>query len=312
MEEASVSVIITSYNQEALLREAVESVINQTVCAHEILIADDHSTRDNSVATIREYEARYPGWIRGVFQSENLFIPRNRNAAMALVTGKYVTILDGDDHLLPQFIERHLAALAASPRAGCSYSNRYSLRGSSERREVRFSKPKPSGNIFAFVAAGEVGIVRTMVARYDLVTAAGFLDPRSRLHDGYLLSLRLAKVTEFVYVPEPLMEKREHTGGVTRATLPTERLASQGHAYHELVKLAADLPRSERREISRQWFWKLLTPRVLALTETGHRARAFLMLAGALMRSPTRRRIAIVLKLVKKVARGDITMERRN
>ena len=41
-----VSVIITSYNQQEYLREAIESAIDQRVAAFEIIVADDHSTKD--------------------------------------------------------------------------------------------------------------------------------------------------------------------------------------------------------------------------------------------------------------------------
>src|SRR5438270_12283986 len=95
-----VSVIITSYNEQEYLREAIESAIDQTVAAFEIIVADDRSTKDGSVETIREYAAKYPGWVRGLLQEDNAGIPTNRNSALRMVTGAYVATLDGDDRLL--------------------------------------------------------------------------------------------------------------------------------------------------------------------------------------------------------------------
>src|SRR6266480_4642440 len=111
-----VSVVITSYNQQDYLREAIESAIDQTVGAFEIIVADDHSTKDGSVETIRQYVAKYPGLVRGLFQERNVGIPRNRNSALRRIKGDYIAILDGDDRLLPGFIERHGATLAANPQ----------------------------------------------------------------------------------------------------------------------------------------------------------------------------------------------------
>jgi glycosyltransferase involved in cell wall biosynthesis len=91
-----ISLIITSYNQQEYLREAIESAIDQTVAAFEIIVADDHSTKDGSIETIREYAARYPGLVRGLFQEENVGIPKNRNSALRMVKGDHVAILDGD------------------------------------------------------------------------------------------------------------------------------------------------------------------------------------------------------------------------
>src|SRR6059058_4286951 len=145
-----VSVIITSYNQQEYLREAIESAIDQTVAAFEIIVADDHSTNDSSIETICEYAARYPELVRGLFQEKNVGIPTNRNSALRMVKGDYVAILDGDDRLLPGFIEQHPAALTASPQAHVSYSNRYDVNQLGERRR-HDRNPQPSGDVLAYI-----------------------------------------------------------------------------------------------------------------------------------------------------------------
>src|SRR2546430_11121941 len=191
-----VSVIITSYNQQEYLREAIESAIDQTVAAFEIIVADDHSTKDGSIETIREYAARYPGLVRALFQEKNVGMPKNRNSALRMVKGDYVAILDGDDRLLPRFIERHGAALAANRQAHVSYSNRYDVNQAGERRSHDRS-PQPSGDVLAYIARGRKGILRSMVAKYDLIRAAGFLDENHYHYDGFILTFRLAEFTSF-------------------------------------------------------------------------------------------------------------------
>src|SRR5262245_63741348 len=91
-----ISVIITSYNHRAYLVEAIESVLGQTHPAHDIIVADD-SSRDGYQDTIRDYERRYPGLVRGLLQERTRGTAEYRNAALRLVTGNYVGILDGDD-----------------------------------------------------------------------------------------------------------------------------------------------------------------------------------------------------------------------
>jgi glycosyltransferase involved in cell wall biosynthesis len=157
-----VSLIITSYNQQEYLREAIESAINQTAAPFEIIVADDHSTKDGSVEIIREYAANYPGLVRGLFQEKNVGIPKNRNSALRMVNGDYVTILDGDDRLLPRFIERHVAVLIANPQAHVSYSNRYDINQRGERRS-HDRAAQPSGDVLAYIARGRKGILRSMV-----------------------------------------------------------------------------------------------------------------------------------------------------
>ena len=89
----------------------------QTLPAYEIIVADDAST-DGSQDTIRDYMRRYPDLVRGIFQPENVGIPKNRNTALRTVTGNYVGILDGDDTFVPHKLERQVEAHAQT--AGCT------------------------------------------------------------------------------------------------------------------------------------------------------------------------------------------------
>jgi glycosyltransferase involved in cell wall biosynthesis len=281
-----VSIIITSYNQEEYLREAIGSVISQTRKPDQIIVADDHSTKDNSVETIERYAGQHPGWIQPLFQKENVGIPQNRNRALRLVTGDYVAILDGDDRFLPNNIENQLAALAENPEAGCSYSNRYSIDERGARTGIRDSRPMPSGDILFHVACGRSGIVRSMLGRFDLIEAAGFLDERFPLHDGFILSLRLARLTRFVYMPEPLVEKREHRGGVSKALLNKQRVQYYEDVFSEVSKVTSYLPQWQRRRIKKLWLRRLLDARVMAEVEAGRTSRAWLEIARGFARDP--------------------------
>ncbi len=236
-----VSLIITSYNQQGYLSEAIESAIDQTVATFEIIVADDHSTMDGSIEAIREYKAQYPGLVRGLFQEKNVGIPKNRNSALQMVKGNYLAILDGDDRLLPGFIEQHGAALTANPQAHVSYSNRYDVNQLGERRP-HDRNPQPSGDVLAYIARGRKGILRSMVAKNDLVNAAGFLDENHYYYDGFILTLRLAKLTPFVYLPDPLMEKRDRAGGTSKGISFPEKERCFQDVLAEVMRVTAELP----------------------------------------------------------------------
>ena len=253
MSSFRVSVVITSYNQELYLREAIESAIQQTARPHEIIIADDHSTRDKSVELIREYEHRHPGWIRGVVHPANVGIPRNRNSGLELVTGDHVVVLDGDDRLLPEFIARLTAALINHPEAQCAYSNRYQMDSAGQRIRARDTERQPSGDLFAHIAAGRVGILRSLVAPYQLVREAGMFDPKFFHQDGYILTLRLATMARFIYVPEPLMEKRMHEGGTSKTISINERIQCFEDIAAEVARRSTRLPLPEQQRINQIW-----------------------------------------------------------
>ncbi|SRR5581483_1051456 len=276
-----VCIVITSYNQERFLPEAIDSALAQTLPPHEIIIADDHSTRDNSRALIRDYVARYPNLIRNILHERNVGIPANRNSGLQIATGEYITVLDGDDRLLPNYLETLTAALAQDRHAGVSYANRYEMNIAGHRGEVRDKSPEPSGEIFAHLAAGRTGRLRALLARLDLVKAAGFFDERFFHHDGFILTLRLAKMTRFVYVAEPLMEKREHGGGTSKTISPSERVKCFEDILGEIDRLGADLPHQERKRIRRRWSRKVATLRISDAIEHGRTFAAFAQLVRA-------------------------------
>jgi len=298
MPSPQVSLIITSYNQQEYLREAIESAIDQTVAPFEIIVADDHSTKDGSIETIRQYAARYPGLVRGLFQEKNVGIPKNRNSALRMVKGDYVAILDGDDRLLPGFIEQHGAALAANPQAHVSYSNRYDINQLGERRP-RDRSLQPSGEVLAYIARGRKGILRSMVAKYDLVKAAGFLDENHFYYDGFILTLHLAKVTPFVYLPEPLMEKRDHGGGVSKGLSFSEKERCFQEVFAEVMRVTDELPEKDKRAISMNWLEKILELSVKAKMEQGDWSGAWMEIARRVVRDP--RRIKASLKMARNI-----------
>jgi glycosyltransferase involved in cell wall biosynthesis len=206
-----VSIIVTSFNHRRYLVEALDSVIGQTFRPYEIIVADDGSG-DGSQDTIRSYLEKYPGWIKAVLQPRNVGIPRNRNAALARVEGNYVGILDGDDVFVPDKLEKQYRALCRMPDAEVVYGNfrRVAADGCTVLSD-RYGEPQPEGNILAEVARFNTGLLRTLVADYRAVKAAGFMDERYPKFDGLWLSIKLAAACKFAYVHEPLVLKREHS-----------------------------------------------------------------------------------------------------
>ena len=95
-----VSIALRSYNQKAFLKEALDSILDQTYTNYEIIIADDAST-DGSVDLIKKYTKDYPEIIRPVLNEKNQGHTKNLNSALFACNGKYVAIFDGDDIMHP-------------------------------------------------------------------------------------------------------------------------------------------------------------------------------------------------------------------
>lgn len=110
-----VSIIIPTYNRKPYLKEALESVFNQTHRNLEVIIVDDAST-DGTAELVEELIADEPR-ARLIRKDRNQGACHSRNLGLDAATGTYIKFFDSDDVLLPQAIERQLAHFAENPNA---------------------------------------------------------------------------------------------------------------------------------------------------------------------------------------------------
>ena len=96
-----VSVIIPVYNVEKFILKTVESVMNQDYKDVEIILVNDGSP-DNSAQIIDELAKRDSRII--CIHKENGGVSSARNAGLKIATGEYVTFIDGDDWVEPNYI----------------------------------------------------------------------------------------------------------------------------------------------------------------------------------------------------------------
>jgi glycosyltransferase involved in cell wall biosynthesis len=96
------SVVVTTYNREAIVRRCVESCLDQTFSDFEVVVVDDAST-DGTLAALRAH--RDPR-LRVVAHERNRGINPARHSGVAAAGGEWVVVLDSDWELLPDSLER--------------------------------------------------------------------------------------------------------------------------------------------------------------------------------------------------------------
>jgi glycosyltransferase involved in cell wall biosynthesis len=106
--QALISVIIPVYNVEEYLHECVDSVINQTYKKLQIILVDDGST-DSSGKICDEYAEKDDRIV--VIHKENGGLSSARNAGLNVAHGNYISFVDSDDWVLPEFIEKLYCAI---------------------------------------------------------------------------------------------------------------------------------------------------------------------------------------------------------
>lgn len=100
---AKISIIITTWNSEETIINAIESAINQEYEDLEIIIIDDGSV-DNTEKKVTEFIKKYEN-IK-YYKKENTGVSDTRNFGIRKATGDYILFLDDDDYLEKDLLKR--------------------------------------------------------------------------------------------------------------------------------------------------------------------------------------------------------------
>jgi glycosyltransferase involved in cell wall biosynthesis len=86
-----------TYNQEDYVKIAIDSIVNQSESAYELIILDDFST-DNTYAIVEDYSRKY-SFIKSYRNSANIGISENIRKINTLISGNVISHCPGDDYL---------------------------------------------------------------------------------------------------------------------------------------------------------------------------------------------------------------------
>lgn len=103
-QEIKLSIVAAVYNLEQYLPRCLEALVKQTMQEIEILCVDDGST-DSAPKIIEEYQKKYPDKIK-VFHKPNGGEFTTRNYGLERAKGEYVTFVDTDDWVEPNWAEK--------------------------------------------------------------------------------------------------------------------------------------------------------------------------------------------------------------
>ncbi|MEO0853430.1 MAG: glycosyltransferase, partial [Cyanobacteria bacterium J06648_11] len=192
----AVSVVMSVYNRERFVAEAIESVLNQTFEDFEFLIWDDGST-DGSLAIAREYE-KQDKRVR-VVAAEHAGLSPALQKAIAMTTGEFLGWVDSDDRLGERALERTVAVLREKADVGMVYTDYVVMdeagrvRGKGKRCQVPYSAEKLLLNFITF---------HFRLLRRDVYEKVGGVRAEFVYAQDYDLCLRLSEETEVVHLEE--------------------------------------------------------------------------------------------------------------
>lgn len=107
-----ISVVMSVFNGSAYLKEAIESILNQTLENFELVIVDD-SSADSTNKILSSFKDKR---LKLVKNQTNLGLAKSLNIAINHSKGKYIARMDADDVSLPERLKTQLRYLESNPQ----------------------------------------------------------------------------------------------------------------------------------------------------------------------------------------------------
>lgn len=226
MPEPVASIVIPAYQHAEFLREAVLSALLQTVPV-EVIVVDDGSTDGTTKVLSELMRESVDGLaIRHGTRFDFLTIAHKgpsaaRNTGLDHATAHFVMLLDADDVIAPNKIERQIAEFVAEPYAGwilCDVLITDEGKGRSETASDRYNYAgrEMGGWIEAMLAESNFIPIMSPLVRRSVLEGIRFADTHDGTPEDWRFWQHVAKTARVRYVPEVLATYRKRKNGRNR------------------------------------------------------------------------------------------------
>lgn len=232
MKQPLISLILPVYGVEDYLEECIQSVVTQTYQNIEIILVDDGS-KDRCPQIIDEWAAR-DARIRPVHK-ENGGLSSARNAGMELAKGEYITFIDSDDWVEPEYCEKLYETIRS---CNADVAVGFVMRVKGEEKIPIILDVEP--NIPYLVSKAIKSILERFVAAWGKLYKAELLQgvrfPEGRLAEDFPFQLAILKKSKTVgFCNAYLYNYRMREGSIARSIKPKymlDHIQVLDEAYH--------------------------------------------------------------------------------
>ncbi len=244
----TISVVICFYREGSILKETITSVLNQSFTDWELVLVDNNATEETrEVAT--DYAKNFPGRIRIVHEPEQ-GICSARNKGITESAGEYIALIDGDDMMRPDRLERQLERILKNPGISIvgshfdliSHDGKEVLQknlhgfahGAQNILQWKSSMKKLLGPMnLSYLPTFDMIGSPFMLFRKEAAKKAGLMDLRMNPRDleDFLFCMRMFEIGPFSIIPEPLTLYRAESENTRKHKF------KEKHQRRSLVKL---------------------------------------------------------------------------
>lgn len=213
-----ISIGVSAYNRKDLLRESLDSLLQQDYPEIEIIVVDDGSTD----GTAEMVKAEYPQ-VNYIYQ-DNAGDAAAKNHAAKMAKGEYIVFNDSDDMFLPDTVSRLYDLVKDHPGA-CSYGSYITIDAKGKRLPTKSKVPVlPQGKITSQLLSHVVVNCCGFLIPLELFKKHGGFDRSLRAGHDWKLSLILSLETDFYAAADPVFLRRRHGSNLSTASYRGSRI----------------------------------------------------------------------------------------
>lgn len=268
-----VSIVFTSYNHSEYLKQALDSLVNQTYKNIELIIVDDCST-DGSQDILKTY-GHYPQVKLNLLEKNTGSYVKASNYGANLASGELLIFAQCDDYCELHQVETLVNAYQQHPTAGVVFSRSYLINEQGEiigddfkGREKRFREKCTVDTLITgaemrrfFSFACVIPNLSAAMIKRELFEQCGRLSDRYLVAADWALWLDLSERTDFYYIATPLNYFRQHATTIrSKIKLATQVAEIYNIFYNHITRYSLDgsAQKSMKNGAGAVWFWYFL------------------------------------------------------
>ncbi len=233
------TVVITSYNKGRWLKQAIDSVLSQTLQDVQLIVVDDRSDEPETIKVLNQISKD----VHLIRLDNNRGVSAARNEGIKNADSEYICCLDGDDYLEPTYLEKARNVFENYKDVGIVASFYNNVFGDITSEFIKLIYSKSDTNLVRIVK--QCYIISPSCFRRDASIKVGMYDENLKIHEDWEHWINIAKDGwKIKVIPEYLINVRKHKkslylSNISKADIYYSYIINKHRKLHE--KLWVDI-----------------------------------------------------------------------